>query len=142
VIILDTTVLVYAFGSNHPLRAPCRSILEALGQNRLRATTTVEVLQEFCYVRARRSERDNAAALTKAWIDLLGPLLRPDTTELRRGLDLYRSNERLGAFDAVLAATAIQAGLSLVSADKAFGHIAELDWVDPAAANLVKTLGL
>ena len=51
---------------------------------------------------------------------------------LRRGLSLFESNERLGAFDAVLAATAIDVDASaLVSADGAFAEIAGLPHMLP-----------
>ena len=43
-IVLDTTVLVYSVGSDHPLRAPCRSLIEAIGDGEIAATTTVEVI--------------------------------------------------------------------------------------------------
>ena len=29
-IVLDTTVLVYATGAEHPLRSPCRALIEAV----------------------------------------------------------------------------------------------------------------
>ena len=39
-IILDTTVLVYAVGADHPLRDPRRRVLVAHGEGRIEATTT------------------------------------------------------------------------------------------------------
>jgi hypothetical protein len=53
-ILLDTTALVYAVGSEHPLREPCRALISAIGDGRIAATTTVEMLQQFTHVRARR----------------------------------------------------------------------------------------
>ena len=44
-IILDTTVLVYAVGEDHPLREPSRTIVSAIADGRLEATTTVEVVK-------------------------------------------------------------------------------------------------
>ena len=43
-IVLDTTVLVYATGAEHPLRAPCRRVVTAVGDGRLAATTTAEAI--------------------------------------------------------------------------------------------------
>src|SRR5690606_10517312 len=42
VIVVDTTILVYAVGDQHPLRSPCREVIAAIGQGEVAATTTVE----------------------------------------------------------------------------------------------------
>jgi predicted nucleic acid-binding protein len=132
VIVLDTTVLVYAVGSAHPLRAPCRRLVDAVAEGSLHATTTVEVIQECTHVRARRRDRADAAQLAQQFIDLLTPLLHVDETALRNGLALYAGSTRLGAFDAVLAAAARSAGArALVSADTAFAEVSGLQHVSP-----------
>jgi len=132
-IVLDTTILVYAKGSDHPLREPCRRLLEAVADGRLAATTTPEAIQEFVHVRARRRDRSDAVALGRAYADLLAPLLTVDAVVLREGLELFRTNPGLGAFDAVLAATAMAAGaVAIASADAAFGALATPRHHDPA----------
>jgi predicted nucleic acid-binding protein len=55
--VLDTTVLVYAKGADHPLRDPCRQLIAAIAARRLEATTTVEAIQELVHVRARHRDR-------------------------------------------------------------------------------------
>jgi predicted nucleic acid-binding protein len=131
-ILLDTTVLVYAKGADHPFREPCRELIDAIAQGELEATTTVEVLQEFVHVRAQRRARSDAVALGNDYADLLAPLLMVEDEHLRRGLSLFEHNERLGAFDAVLAATALDTDASaLVSADGAFASVRGLPHVIP-----------
>lgn len=141
-IVLDTTVLVYAKGADHPLRDPCRRILEAVAEGRCIATTTSEVIQEFVHVRARRRDRSEAVELGLAYAELLGPLIAPDGAALRAGLELYRRHPELDAFDAVLAATAMAAGAeALVSADRAYsvvGGLRHLDPADPALTALLR----
>ncbi len=83
-------------------------------------------------VRAQRRGRSDAAELGGAYADMLAPLLTVGDEHLRRGLSLFEHNERLGAFDAVLAATAIDSGArALVSADAAFADVAGLLHVIP-----------
>lgn len=136
-IVLDTTVLVYAKGEAHPLRDSCRELIGAIADRGLAATTTVEVIQEFVHVRARRRERADAGALGRDYADLLSPLLTITGRDLRLGLSLFEQMERLGAFDAVLAATAASAGATaLVSADTAFADIPDLPHVVPDAAGV------
>lgn len=132
-IVLDTTVLVYAVGGDHPLRRPCRDVIEAMRDGNVVATTTVEVLQEFAHVRSRRRSRSDAAALTNDFATLLSPLLRPDVADVRLGLTLFEELDELGAFDAVLAGAALRAGASaVVSADRAFATVPDLTHLDPA----------
>ncbi len=122
-IVLDTTVLVYAVGSKHPLRDPCRELISAIAAGKLRATTTVEVLQEFTHVRARRRGREDGARLARDYLDVLSPLLLVGEDDLREGLRLYARGERIGAFDAVLAAAASRSSaVAIVSADAAFAE--------------------
>lgn len=95
------------------------------------ATTTVEAIQEFVHVRARRRDRADAAALGRAYVTLLSPLLRPGEEDLGGGLRLFERQEALGTFDAVLAASAIAARAeALVSADRSFDGVRGLRWVD------------
>jgi uncharacterized protein len=136
-IVLDTTVLVYAKGGDHPLAAPCRSLIQAIGAGRVQATTTAEVIQEFVHVRARRRDRRDAAGLGRAYLDLLTPLLPLNEALIRGGLRLFVSASKLGAFDAVLAAAAMEAGAeALVSADRAFASVKGLRHLDPGSQGL------
>jgi predicted nucleic acid-binding protein len=135
VIVLDTTVLVYAVGGEHPLRRPARAIVEAVERGDVQATTTVEVIQELVHVRARRRGAKEAAALGRSYADLLSPLVPVDESHLRAGLALFERTEQLGCFDAVLAAvTLADERRSLVSADSAFADVTNLPFVNLADA--------
>jgi uncharacterized protein len=134
VIVLDTTVLVYAVVDDHALREPARAIVEAVEGGAVHATTTVEAIQEFVHVRARRRDRPDAAALGRAYATLSSPLLQPSEDDLEKGLRLFEPEAALGPFDAALVATAISAKAEvLVSADAAFDGLRGLRWVDLAA---------
>ena len=135
-IVLDTTVLSYAVGGEHPLREPCCRLLAAHGDGRVEATTTVEVVQEFVHVRARRRSRADAVALGRHYLAAFA-LLATWPEDLDLGLTLFERHPTLGAFDAVLAAIALNRHAeALVSADRAFGGVPNLPWVDPATAAL------
>lgn len=142
-ILLDTTVLVYAAGVEHPLREPCRDLVAAIGDGAVRATTTVEAIQEFVHVRARRRERREAAETGSDYAELLAPLLVPSDEDLRTGLALFARAPKLGAFDAVLAATGIDAGVTaIVSADTAFAAVPGLRHVVPDVAGVERLLAV
>lgn len=136
-IVLDTTILVYALGADHPLRQPCRRLIEAVADDRLEASTTPEVVQEFVHIRARRHGREDASRQGRDYAALLAPLMPVDDAALLLGLRLFEEHPQLGAFDAVLAATAIAHGCdALVSADRAFSRVRGLGHVDPSTTEL------
>ncbi|MFI5003639.1 MAG: type II toxin-antitoxin system VapC family toxin [Solirubrobacterales bacterium] len=140
-ILLDTTVLVYAKGEAHPLRESCRELIAAITERRLDATTTVEVIQEFVHVRARRRDRTDAVALGRDYAALLSPLLSPTDKHVDHGLTLFQHTGGLGAFDAVLAAVAADTGVSaLVSADTAFAGIQDLRHIVPNSSGVAALL--
>lgn len=141
-IVLDTTVLIYAKGADHALRDPCRALIEAIADGAVEATTTPEVIQEFTHVRARRRGAQDAAALGRDYAELLSPLLTVGRSQLEQGLSLFASASQIGAFDAVLAITAIEAdALHLVSADRAFTGVEELNVVFPDGRGVAILVG-
>lgn len=134
-IVLDTTVLVYAVGVDHPLREPSRRLVHAIAAGRVHATTTVEVIQEFVHIRARRQGRADAAKAGRNFAELLAPLLVTQAVSVEAGLRIFERSESLGACDAFLAATAIASGAeALVSADRAFSSVSHIGHVVPGTA--------
>ena len=141
-IVLDTTVLVYAKGADHPLRGPARAVVEAVRDGRVIATTTAEVIQEFAHVRGRRRPRTDAADLARDYTDLLRPLLQVTEDELLAGLSMFEQHAALGAFDAALAAASLATPEpTLVSADTGFTQVPGLRFVDLSSPELYDLLG-
>jgi uncharacterized protein len=140
-IVLDTTVLVYAVGDAHEYREPCRRLIAAIESGTIEATTTHQAVQEFAHVRARRRPRADAVDLATAYMDLLSPLLTVNESDLGSGLRLFGEHERLGAFDGVLCASALAADAAVVSADRAFAGVPGLHHVVPDAVGVAGLLG-
>ena len=142
-IVLDTTVLIYAVGAEHPFRKPCQQLITAIADGAVTGTTTVEVIQEFVHVRARRRGRADAADLARDYIELLTPLLVVEETDLREGLRLYEEGMGFGSFDAVLAAAARASGAeAVVSGDSAFAGIHGIRHVVPDADGVQDLLSI
>ncbi len=141
-ILVDTTILVYAVGAHHPLRDACRRVIAAIGDGRLAATTTIESIQEFAHVRAKRRGRRDARDLALSYIHLLSPLTQVDGEDLTRGLELFTTHDDLGSFDAVLAATVLRRDhlVGLVSTDRGFGSVEGLHHMNPMDESAVDAL--
>jgi uncharacterized protein len=141
VIVIDTTVLSYAVGVEHRLRDPCRRLLQAHGDGAIDAATTIEVVQEFVHVRARRRSRADAVDIARRYTAAL-LLLETRLDDLELGLNLFEQHASLGAFDSVLAAVTLnRRAEALVSADRAFGEVPGLRWVNPTTRDLDDLLG-
>lgn len=136
-ILLDTTILVYATGNEHPLRRPCRELIGLVRDEDVRASTTVEVIQEYAHVRARRRSRGDAAAHAREYAVGLSPLVCPGEDDVIDGLGLFERAAGLGPFDAVLAATALRRGWCLASADRSFEQVTDLTWLNPASPDFL-----
>lgn len=140
-IVLDTTVLTYAVGGDHPLREPSRRVVAAITEGEIDATTTPEVVQEFAYVRAQRQGRPDAVQHARLYVRLLSPLLQVEPQDLDLGLRLFEQHRALGSFDAVLAAVAMNRDAqALVSHDQRFAGVRRLRHVDPTGPELEELL--
>ena len=140
-IVLDTTVLAYAVGEEHPLRDPCRRLLAAHADGRIEATTTIEVIQEFAHIRARRKTRSAAVRVARQYLAAFR-LLVVTADDLDHGLYLFERHPALGAFDAVLAAAALRnRAEALVSADRAFASVPDLQFIDAATPAITRLIG-
>jgi predicted nucleic acid-binding protein len=141
VILVDTTIFAYAVGTDHGLREPCRAFLEGVRDGRVRARTTVEVVQEFTHVRSRSRPRAEAAARAREYALGFSPLVRPDEDDLSHGLNIFEATASLGPFDAVLAAVALRRHWALASADQSFGDVDGLRHLDPSSPTFLGDLG-
>jgi uncharacterized protein len=141
VIVLDTPVLAYAVGAEHPLREPSRRIVDAIRSGGVAATTTAGVIQEFVGIRSRRRPRSDAVAFGRDFATLLAPLLPVERGDLDLGLRIFERSDRLGSFDAILAAVAINRDAkALVSSDRGFRGVRSLRHVDLAGPELDELL--
>lgn len=131
---VDTAVLAYAVGNEHPRRAACHQILVAAASGDAELHASVEAVQEFLFFRRlRRGDRVTAVAEARAVRDLL--VLHPfDAGVVDAMVDLVAESE-IGGRDAVHAATAQLAGFgSIVSTDRAFDAVPGLARLDPESA--------
>ena len=132
---VDTTVFVYAVGADSPFRDSCIELIRLSGQGKLLLEASVEALQEFLHVRARRTgDRLAAADLTRAFADTV-TLHEVEAPDVRRAIDLFATVPGLGALDAIHAATCLNRGIQvLVSAGQGFDAVPGLRRIDPRNA--------
>jgi len=139
--LFDTNVFVYQLGAPHPYREPCRAIVERQAAGELAGEASVTLVQEVIWQRLRQTGDRAAAAQTGRDVAALCRLHDFTLADLARSIELFESHGGLDAFDARLAATALEREIAVVlTADRGFDGIAGLRRVDPIDADAVASL--
>lgn len=137
----DTSIFVYAFGIEHPYREPCRAIVRRASLGDLQGEASTDMLQEFLHQRFRRT-RDRATVIAATrkvaklvWLHPLEP------ADIQRGIGLFEAHPNLDSRDAVFAALALNRGIdAILSTDKAFDEVEDLERIDPNDDRAIATL--
>jgi len=132
---LDSNVFLYAMGTEHPEKEPCRKLLAMAATGEIEAVTSSEVLQEVLYVRLRRGNREDALASVKTIGELIEEIFPVTAADVVEACEFLSHYPALDARDALHAAVAKRNKISLmVSADKDFEKIKGLHRLSPAQA--------
>jgi predicted nucleic acid-binding protein len=132
-VFVDTAVMMYAAGSEHPLREPCRRILDRVARGELAATTSVEVIQEILHRYRAIRRADGGIELAVRTLDAFAPVLPITHALMRRVPALAERYPDLAARDLVHLATCIHEGIGeIVTTDRAFDEVREVRRIDPA----------
>jgi uncharacterized protein len=134
-VFLAANVFLYALGADSPHRAPCRNVLQAVGQGKLDGITSSEVLQEILHVRSRRVNVADAASAVRAAAELVAEVLPVTSHDVLDACSLLEVHASPGARDAQHAAVMKNSQLHvLVSVDRDFDVISDLKRIEPAQA--------
>ncbi len=131
-VFIDTAVVMYAAGGDHPLRDPCRRIIDEIGDGSLDAVTSAEVIQEILHRYLSIGRPGSGATLVERTQDLMAPVL-PITHALMRRVPLLAGRyPSLAARDVVHIATCIHEGISeIITPDRGFDQVVEVRRIDP-----------
>lgn len=131
-ILVDTNVLMYAAGAEHPHKAPSVAFLERVASGEIDAVIDAEVLQEILH-RYRALDRWGDALRVFDLARTIFPVVLPVTEEaLVRAAALLDAHPRLMARDGVHAAVALENGLDgICSFDTDFDVIDALERIAP-----------
>ncbi len=139
-ILLDTNVLLYAIGGDHPLKIPCNAIVSAVGAATITAAIADISVSEFVHATSRRRTRSDTAALMNSLLGWVTEVITCDADVRRQALDLYVKHERLMINDAVIAATSMHFQTPLVTADRALFDVPDLRVYPPDAPEVLDPL--
>lgn len=139
--LFDTAVFLYAVGAEHKYQRPCRHLVELASRDQIRGEASVELVQEFVHVRARRSGDRLGATRDAEDVASLCVLHEVTELDLHLALSLFRTNSAIQMRDAIHAATALNRGIdAIVSPDRGFDDIEGLERLDPTEAVAILTV--
>lgn len=136
-VFVDTAVIMYAGGRDHPLRAASRRLLRAVVAGDLAGVTSAEVIQEILHRFTGGGQPQMGAAMARHALDVFAPVLPVTHAVMARMPDLVHEHPTLAARDLVHVATCEAEDIpTIVSPDRAFdavGWLARVDLADEAA---------
>lgn len=131
-VFIDTSVIMYAAGSEHPHRAACRSVLERVADGSLDAVTSTEVVQEILH-RFARGRRDVGERMARGVLELFGELISVDRPTILGTVTLFSEHAQLPARDALHVATCLSRAIGeIVSVDTHFDAVTVVRRIEPA----------
>ncbi len=132
-VFLDTAVLMYAAGTEHPLRAPSQQIVRRIAAGDFDAVISAEVVQEILHRFVAIGRPELGARIARDALDLFDPVLPITHAVMHRMPALIERYPRLSARDLVHLATCLEAGIgSIVSPDRGFDAVTEIRRIDIA----------
>lgn len=135
-ILLDSNILMYAAGAEHPHKAPSVSLLRRIADGDVDAAIDAEVLQEILH-RYRAIHRWEAGRRVYDLARTLLPVVLPITAPiLDHARALMDTHSECTARDALHAAVCLDAGAeALCSYDRFFDQVEGLRRVEPAGVS-------
>ncbi len=130
--LLDANVAIYAVGSFHPYREPCRRILQVVDEEVHDYLTDSEVFQEILHVMHRRNRSSVGFGLVSGLSWSLRSVIPIGSAEINAAMGLLREYPQIDVRDAIHAAVVQLHGLEgVVSADRGFDVIRGVTRFDP-----------
>ncbi len=131
-VFVDTSVIMYAAGREHPMRDACVRIMHAIDERTIEATTSTEVVQEVLHRFLSINRPDIARSLASSTLDTFAPVLPITHALMRRVPDLAARYPSLAARDLIHVATCIHEGITeILSTDRGFDAVQEVRRIPP-----------
>ncbi len=131
-VFIDTAVIMYAAGRDHPLRATCQALMERVNAGVVDAFISTEVVQEIVHRYLSIGHPEWARSVASDALELFAPVLPITHDVLQRTMDLLDRYHDVRARDLVHVATCLEEGIAtIVSPDTHFDLVREITRLAP-----------
>ena len=129
---VDSNIVMYALGKNHEYKESCVQILKLLGDEKIAAASSTEVLQEILYRYFMIGKAKEGLEIAKDFDLTLTEMLPATREDLEKAFKLFGKYLNLPPRDSLHATVMINNGLKkIITVDKHFEQIKEIEKVDP-----------
>ena len=129
---VDTNIVMYAVGAEHPYRRPCQAALQRIVDEELPAVVNCEVHQEILH-RYLSLGLPDKARMTSRKLETLIPTTLPVTmADVSQAREMSKRYPALAARDLIHVAVMLNHGLKrILSTDAHFDQVKEVEHIDP-----------
>jgi predicted nucleic acid-binding protein len=130
---VDTNIPVYAAGKEHKNKVPCSEIIIRIADGRIRAVSSVEVLQEILHIYSQTKEQGKGIKIFQDFRSILEHIFPITIKEINLAGELLEKHKDISARDALHASVMILNGIAeICSTDGDFDKIEGIKRIDPA----------
>jgi predicted nucleic acid-binding protein len=124
---------MYSIGSPHPLREPCKKVLEKMKSGEILSVTNTEVLQEILYRFFSIGRGTLGEIAYQSMIEFCTDIFPVRVVDTDKALEILKRVNGITSRDALHAATMMHNGIKeILSTDPHFDLIDEIKRVDPS----------
>ena len=133
VMFIDTNLIMYSIGGPHPLREPCKKLLEKIKSREILGVTNTEVLQEILYRYFSMGRGTLGEIAYQSMIEFCTDIFPVRVVDTDKALEILKRVNGITSRDAIHAATMMNNGIKeIISTDPHFDLIHEIKRIDPA----------
>ncbi|KKM11370.1 twitching motility protein PilT [Clostridiales bacterium PH28_bin88] len=133
-VFIDTNIPMYAAGTAHPYREPCRNIIKAITSGSVDAATDAEVFQEILYRYLHINRREQGLMIFDKFQTLMGDGIMPVTMrDVGLARELVVAYPALSPRDLIHVAVMIHHEIRhILSTDRNFDTVKGIMRIDPS----------
>ena len=135
---IDANLIMYSIGGPHPLREPCKKLLEKIKSREILGVTNTEVLQEILYRYFSMGRGTLGEIAYQSMIEFCTDIFPVRVVDTDKALEILKMVNGITSRDAIHAATMMNNGIKeIISTDPHFDLIHEIKRIDPLKLNCV-----
>lgn len=129
---VDTSVVMYAAGAEHPYKESCSQIITAISAGKIVAATSTEVCQEVLHRFSLIKRREEGIRVVKDMLLIVPQILAFTHEDIEKAVQVLQRYHGVSSRDAVHVAVMQNNDLdTIISSDRHFDIISEIRRTDP-----------
>jgi predicted nucleic acid-binding protein len=129
---IDTSIIMYAVGAEHPYRQPCQKSLTKIVNEKVYALVSSEIHQEILHRYLSLGLPDKARQVSVKLETLIPVTLAVTLADIHQSRTLIEAYPKLQSRDLIHVAVMLNHGISrILSTDVHFDQVREIERIDP-----------